>query len=68
MPPQGSPFGTGSANQLTPEFKRLADSRVTSPSWARGDSSSRTRDSWSWLNKRRKITPILGTYHVEYGS
>ncbi|KAJ6632156.1 sterol esterase [Mycena sp. CBHHK59/15] len=66
-PTQGSPFGTGTANQLTPEFKRLAafqgDFFFLGPRRFFLQHASKTQDAWSWLNKRGKATPILGSFH-----
>ncbi|KAJ7471024.1 sterol esterase [Mycena latifolia] len=66
-PAKGAPFNTGSANQLTPEFKRLA---AFQGDWiflgGRRfflEHASTTQNAWSWLNKREKSTPFLGSYH-----
>ncbi|KAJ7457149.1 carotenoid ester lipase precursor [Mycena galericulata] len=67
-PVQGSPFGTGTANQLTPEFKRTAafetDFRWVAPRRAFLQKASSTQNTWSWLSKRGKSTPYLGAYHT----
>ncbi|KAJ6482643.1 Alpha/Beta hydrolase protein [Mycena sanguinolenta] len=67
-PAQGSPFGTGSANQLTPEFKRNAafqgDLILTGLRRFFAQHTSKTQNTWSWLSKRGKSTPYLGTYHT----
>ncbi|KAJ6617668.1 carotenoid ester lipase precursor [Mycena sp. CBHHK59/15] len=66
-PTQGSPFDTGSANQLTPEFKRLAafqgDFTFTGVRRFFLEHASTRQDAWSWVNKRGKLTPILGSSH-----
>ncbi|KAJ6482645.1 carotenoid ester lipase precursor [Mycena sanguinolenta] len=67
-PAQGSPFGTGSANQLTPEFKRSAafqgDLYLTGLRRLLVQHASKTQNTWSWLSKRGKSTPYLGAYHT----
>ncbi|KAF7340289.1 Carboxylic ester hydrolase [Mycena venus] len=64
---QGSPFGTGSANQVTPEFKRIAafegDVALVSLRRFFFRHASRTQNIWSWLSKRGKSTPDLGAFH-----
>ncbi|KAJ6578140.1 Alpha/Beta hydrolase protein [Mycena capillaripes] len=66
-PTQGSPFDTGFANQLTPQFKRLAafqtDYEFTAARRFFLEHASRTQSAWSWLSKRGKSTPILGAAH-----
>ncbi|KAJ6495955.1 carotenoid ester lipase precursor [Mycena vulgaris] len=65
-PIQGSPFNTGTANQLTPEYKRLAafqgDLFFTGPRRFFLEHVSATQDAWSWLIKRGKAKS-LGAYH-----
>ncbi|KAJ6482674.1 carotenoid ester lipase precursor [Mycena sanguinolenta] len=67
-PAQGSPFGTGSANQLTPEFKRIAafegDLLLTGLRRFFVQHASKTQNTWSWLSKRGKSTPYLGAFHT----
>ncbi|KAJ7719224.1 sterol esterase [Mycena maculata] len=67
-PSQGSPFDTGTADQLTPEYKRLAafqgDSELIGPRRFFLEHASRRQDTWSWLNKRGKNTSPLGAFHV----
>ncbi|KAJ7717779.1 Alpha/Beta hydrolase protein [Mycena metata] len=67
-PTQGSPFDTGLANQLTPQFKRLAafqgDYLFTGTRRFLLEHASKTQNTWSWLNKRGKSTPVVGTYHT----
>ncbi|KAJ7508277.1 carotenoid ester lipase precursor [Mycena galericulata] len=75
-PTQGSPFGTGTANQLTPEFKRVAafegDWIFQGPRRFFLEHASSSQKTWSWcmqfppsfsLNKRGKSTPYLGAFH-----
>ncbi|KAJ7101176.1 Alpha/Beta hydrolase protein [Mycena epipterygia] len=66
-PAQGSPFGTGLANQLTPEFKRIAafegDFFLTGLRRFFVQHASTTQNTWSWLSKRGKSTPDLGAAH-----
>ncbi|KAF8217207.1 Alpha/Beta hydrolase protein [Mycena galopus ATCC 62051] len=66
-PAQGSPFGTGDANQLTPEFKRMAafeGDLIIGPRRFFLKYASSTQNTWSWLNKRGKSTPYLGASHT----
>ncbi|KAJ6457966.1 carotenoid ester lipase precursor, partial [Mycena sanguinolenta] len=65
----GSPFGTGTANQLTPEFKRIAafqgDLFMTSPRRFWLAHASLTQNVWGWLNKMGKIANgPLGAAHA----
>ncbi|KAJ7121112.1 Alpha/Beta hydrolase protein [Mycena epipterygia] len=64
----GSPFGTGLANQVTPEFKRVAafEGDVVFNGLRRllVQHASLTQNTWSWLNKRGKSTPELGAFHT----
>ncbi|KAJ6468980.1 carotenoid ester lipase precursor [Mycena vitilis] len=66
-PVQGSPFDTGLANQLTPEFKRLAafqgDYVFTGMRRFFLQHASRTQNTWSWLNKRGKLNTYVGAAH-----
>ncbi|KAJ7247906.1 sterol esterase [Mycena haematopus] len=66
-PTQGSPFDTGTANQFTPEFKRLAafqgDYLFIGARRFFLEHASKTQDAWSWLNKHGKSTPVLGAAH-----
>ncbi|KAJ7685852.1 Alpha/Beta hydrolase protein [Mycena rosella] len=65
-PTQGSPFDTGTANQLTPEYKRLAafqgDLIFTGARRFFLERAAKTQDAWSWLYKRGK-TSFLGASH-----
>ncbi|KAF8172558.1 carotenoid ester lipase precursor [Mycena galopus ATCC 62051] len=65
---QGSPFNTGTANALTPEYKRLAafqgDLLITSPRRFLLERASSTQSVWAWLNKIGKTANgPLGAYH-----
>ncbi|KAJ7629744.1 sterol esterase [Mycena polygramma] len=66
-PVQGSPFDTGLANQLTPEFKRLAafqgDYVFTGKRRFFLQHASRTQNTWSWLKKRGKSNTYVGAAH-----
>ncbi|KAJ6489015.1 sterol esterase [Mycena sanguinolenta] len=66
-PTQGSPFDTGTANQFTPQFKRLAafqgDYVFVGSRRFFLEHASKTQNAWSWLNKHGKSTPILGAAH-----
>ncbi|KAJ7112034.1 carotenoid ester lipase precursor [Mycena crocata] len=66
-PTQGSPFGTGTDNQLTPQYKRIAafvgDFFFQAPRRAFLQHASKTQNTWSWLNKRDKL-PSCGTFHT----
>ncbi|KAJ6468686.1 sterol esterase [Mycena vitilis] len=67
-PAQGSPFDTGLANQLTPEFKRLAafqgDYLFTAMRRFFLQHASHTQNTWSWLFKRGKTNTYLGAAHA----
>ncbi|KAF7346722.1 Carboxylic ester hydrolase [Mycena sanguinolenta] len=67
-PTQGSPFGTGTEYELTPEYKRMAafqgDLMMASPRrfWL-ADASS-TQNVWGWLNKKGKnANEAIGAFH-----
>ncbi|KAJ7503276.1 Alpha/Beta hydrolase protein [Mycena galericulata] len=66
-PAQGSPFDTGIANTLTPQFKRLAafqgDYVFLGARRFFLEHASATQPAWSWLNKRGKWTPVFGAMH-----
>ncbi|KAJ7151812.1 alpha/beta-hydrolase [Mycena crocata] len=66
-PTQGSPFGTGTDNQLTPQYKRIAavagDFIFQAPRRAFLQQASKTQNTWSWLNKRDKL-PSFGSSHT----
>ncbi|KAJ6477769.1 carotenoid ester lipase precursor [Mycena sanguinolenta] len=67
-PVAGAPFGTGNANALTPEFKRIAafegDIFFIGPRRLFLEYASKTQNTWSWLNKRGKSTPYVGATHA----
>ncbi|KAJ7101046.1 sterol esterase [Mycena epipterygia] len=67
VPAQGSPFGTGPANQVTPEFKRIAafegDFLFNGLRRLLVQHASATQNTWNWLSKRGKSMPELGAYH-----
>ncbi|RDX48880.1 carotenoid ester lipase precursor [Lentinus brumalis] len=64
---QGSPFNTSVLNALTPEFKRLAamqgDLVFQAPRRFFLQNRSSKQSTWSFLNKRLKGLPALGTAH-----
>ncbi|KAH9175632.1 Alpha/Beta hydrolase protein [Lactarius sanguifluus] len=64
----GSPFDTGTQNALTPEFKRIAsllgDFVFQAPRRIFLNNSSEKQNTWSYLNKRLKSLPILGSAHA----
>ncbi|KAJ6554355.1 carotenoid ester lipase precursor [Mycena capillaripes] len=65
-PTQGAPFGTGTAFQVTPQYKRLSaflsDFGYFAPRRFFIEHISKTQNVWSWLYKRGKDTE-LGAYH-----
>ncbi|KAJ7236114.1 carotenoid ester lipase precursor [Mycena rebaudengoi] len=67
-PAQGSPFGSGNDNAITPEFKRIAafqgDFVFQAPRRFFLQHVSKTQNTWSWLNKRGKASPIVGAFHT----
>ncbi|TCD65524.1 hypothetical protein EIP91_002532 [Steccherinum ochraceum] len=66
-PTQGSPFGTGNQNAVTPEFKRIAaflgDFAFQGPRRFILEQTAGKQDSWSYLSRRFKIIPVLGSAH-----
>jgi len=66
-PAVGSPFDTGNANQITPQWKRLAafqgDFAFQGPRRHFMENTADRQPAWSFLNKRLKSTPGLGAYH-----
>ncbi|KAF9265365.1 carotenoid ester lipase precursor [Marasmius fiardii PR-910] len=66
-PSQGSPYNTGPLNAITPQFKRLAsiqgDVVFQGPRRFLLQSLSGKRDMWSFLSKRFKIFPVVGSTH-----
>lgn len=67
-PAAGSPFGTGDANALTPQYKRLAaiqgDIVFQAPRRFFLQSSSDLTRKWSYINMRGKNRPMIGTGHA----
>ncbi|KAI9454054.1 Alpha/Beta hydrolase protein [Lactarius psammicola] len=65
---QGSPFDTGTENALTPEFKRIAsllgDFVFQAPRRFLLNNTSGKQNTWSYLSKRLKSLPILGSAHA----
>ncbi|KAH9170117.1 carotenoid ester lipase precursor [Lactarius sanguifluus] len=65
---QGSPFDTGNENALTPEFKRIAsflgDFVFQAPRRFLLKNVSGKQNTWSYLTKRLKSLPILGSAHA----
>ncbi|KAI0766817.1 Alpha/Beta hydrolase protein, partial [Irpex lacteus] len=65
---QGSPFDTGSANAVTPEFKRLAafqgDFLFDGPRRFLLQNRADKQPAWSYVSKRLKSLPDLGSYHT----
>jgi len=64
----GSPFDTGTRNALTPEFKTIAaflgDLVFQAPRRFFLRNVSGKQNTWSYLNKRLKSLPILGSVHA----
>ncbi|KAI0766812.1 carotenoid ester lipase precursor [Irpex lacteus] len=64
---QGSPFDTGNANAVTTQYKRLAaiqaDLNFHSPRRFLLQHRSGRQSAWSYLWKRFKSTPDLGSFH-----
>ncbi|KAK6981574.1 carboxylic ester hydrolase [Favolaschia claudopus] len=68
-PTKGSPFDTGTANQLSPEYKRISalssDFFFTSPRRFLSEHASKRQPVWGWLNKVGKISnAYLGALHA----
>nr|VWO95946.1 Carboxylic ester hydrolase (EC [Ganoderma boninense] len=66
-PSQGSPFGTGIFNALTPQFKRLAafqgDLIFQAPRRFFLNATAAAQPTWSFLSKRFKLAPGIGSAH-----
>ncbi|EIM86931.1 carotenoid ester lipase precursor [Stereum hirsutum FP-91666 SS1] len=66
-PSAGSPFDTGSANNVTAQYKRLAafqgDLIFQAPRRFFLQQRSSQQNAWSYLWKRDKSTPYIGSYH-----
>jgi len=67
-PEQGSPFGTGDQNAITPQYKRIAaiigDITFQAPRRFFLDQRSDKQITYSFISKRLKSTPVLGSYHA----
>jgi acetylcholinesterase len=66
-PVQGSPYGTGYLNQLTPQFKRIAsftgDLVFQGPRRHFLNFASKTQNVWSYTYRRGKAAPFIGSFH-----
>ncbi|KAH9030327.1 carotenoid ester lipase precursor [Lactarius pseudohatsudake] len=64
---QGSPYDTGIQNAFTPQFKRLAsilgDFGFQVPRRFFLNNLSEKQNTWSFLSKRLKSLPVLGSFH-----
>ncbi|KAH9060195.1 Alpha/Beta hydrolase protein [Lactarius vividus] len=64
---QGSPYNTGTENAFTPQFKRLAsilgDVGFQVPRRLFLNNLSEKQNTWSFLSKRLKSLPVLGSFH-----
>ncbi|KAH9035785.1 carotenoid ester lipase precursor [Lactarius pseudohatsudake] len=64
---QGSPYDTGTENAFTPEFKRIAsilgDFTFQVPRRFLLNNISGQQNTWSFLSKRMKSLPVLGSVH-----
>ncbi|EGN97919.1 hypothetical protein SERLA73DRAFT_109200 [Serpula lacrymans var. lacrymans S7.3] len=65
---QGSPFNTSILNALTPQFKRIAafqgDAVFQAPRRFFLQQRSGLQSTWSFLSKRLKDVPFLGSFHA----
>ncbi|KAF5315221.1 hypothetical protein D9619_007255 [Psilocybe cf. subviscida] len=66
---QGSPFGTGILNALTPQFKRIAafqgDGVFQAPRrWLLQNTLPTNPNVWAFVSKRLKALPVLGSAHA----
>ncbi|KAI0036275.1 carotenoid ester lipase precursor [Vararia minispora EC-137] len=66
-PAQGSPFDTGSANAITPQYKRIAailgDIVFQAPRRFFQSSRAGLQTQFAFLNKRGKSNPVVGSFH-----
>jgi len=66
-PTTGSPFGTGTLNQLSPQFKRIAafqgDFMFQAPRRFLLHERSGKQKIWTFLSKGLKAIPFLGAFH-----
>ncbi|KAI1788851.1 carotenoid ester lipase precursor [Ganoderma leucocontextum] len=64
---EGSPFDTGILNALTTQFKRIAavqgDLVFQAPRRFFLENTAEKQPTWSFLNKRLKLLPVLGAAH-----
>ncbi|KAK0460006.1 carotenoid ester lipase precursor [Desarmillaria tabescens] len=67
-PLEGSPYGTGILNILTPQFKRIAsfqgDAVFQAPRRLFLQNISGKQNIWAFLSKRLKLVPLLGAFHA----
>ncbi|KAI9442990.1 alpha beta-hydrolase [Lactarius indigo] len=65
---QGSPFDTDTENAITPQFKRMAsflgDFVFQAPRRFLLKNVSGKQNTWSYLSKRLKSLPVLGSAHA----
>ncbi|KAG5638889.1 hypothetical protein H0H81_008948 [Sphagnurus paluster] len=65
---EGSPFDTGYLNVLSPQFKRIAsfqgDGVFQAPRRFFLQERSGKQNTWAFLSKRLKFTPVLGSFHA----
>ncbi|OCH90088.1 carotenoid ester lipase precursor [Obba rivulosa] len=63
----GSPYGTGTNDVLTPEYKRMAsivgDLDFHGPRRSLLEQTSHKQPAWAFLSKRYKSLPIIGAGH-----
>ncbi|KAF8195109.1 Alpha/Beta hydrolase protein [Pholiota molesta] len=66
-PTDGSPFNTSVLNEITPQYKRIAafqgDVVFQAPRRWFLEHLSGKQKLWSYLSHRRKLTPVIGSYH-----
>lgn len=66
-PTQGSPFGVGTNDTLTPEYKRISafqgDFYFQAPRRYSLSLLSKTQNVWSYIWKRDKFVPGIGSFH-----
>ncbi|KAL0960576.1 hypothetical protein HGRIS_005610 [Hohenbuehelia grisea] len=65
---QGAPYNTGILNALSPQSKRIAsfqgDAVFQAPRRFFLQQRSGKQNTWSFLSKRFKLTPFLGSFHA----
>jgi len=66
-PAAGSPFDTGDENAITPQYKRIAailgDLNFQGPRRAMMQALAGRQPTWSFLSKRFKYLPLIGSGH-----